>query len=144
MIWGICFSLAIIFLAAGAVGFFIRRRRGKSEIRYLGAGVFLACAAVCFPGMCLSDQGGFALAMSISHSIRMFVVDTGVSDIVSLLPADTLGVLYYPYKILVCLLYLLAPVFTLSVVLRYFSDFFEKFRLTVSTSGRERASASSA
>lgn len=131
MIWGICFSLAIIFLAAGAVGFFIRRRRGKSEIRYLGAGVFLACAAVCFPGMCLSDQGGFALAMSISHSIRMFVVDTGVSDIVSLLPADTLGVLYYPYKILVCLLYLLAPVFTLSVVLRYFSDFFEKFRLTV-------------
>ena len=62
--------------------------------------------------------------MSISQSIRMFVVDTGVADILELLKKDTMGVLYYPYKILVCVLYLLAPVFTLSVVLRYFSQFF--------------------
>lgn len=130
MIWGICFWLAVVFLAAGTAAFFIRRRRARGEIRYLGAGVFLACVAICFPGMCLSDQEGFALAMSVSHSIRMFVVDTGVSDIADLLSPDTLGIMFYPYKILVCLLYLLAPVFTLSVVLRYFSNYFERLRLT--------------
>ena len=129
MIWGICFFLAVISLAAGAAVFFIRRHKERGEIKYLGAGVFLACVAACFPGMCLSDQKGFALAMSVSHSIRMFVVDTGVSDIADLLSPDTLGIMFYPYKILVCLLYLLAPVFTLSVVLRYFSNFFERIRL---------------
>ena len=42
MIWGICFGLALVFLSAGTVVFLIRRQHGKSEVRYLGAGVFLA------------------------------------------------------------------------------------------------------
>ena len=135
MIWGICFWLALIFIAAGITGFMLQRRKGKNKVRYLGAGVFLACICICLPGMCLSERGGFAIAMSISQSIRMFVVDTGVADILELLKKDTMGVLYYPYKILVCVLYLLAPVFTLSVVLRYFSNFFERLRLA--TKGKQ-------
>ena len=39
--------------------------------------------------------------MSISHSIRMFVVDTGVGDIIDELPASDLGSLLVPYKVLV-------------------------------------------
>ena len=131
MLWWVCFLAAALCMIAGAAGFFVRRRYGKSEVRYLGTGVFLACVFACFPGMCLSEKPPFALAMSISHSIRMFVVDTGVSDILELLTGETPDSLFYPYKILVCLLYLLAPVFTLSVVLRYFSNFFERLRLTV-------------
>ena len=131
MMWKLCFVLSIVSLAAGVIGFFIQRQKGKNEVRYLGAGVFLACIAMCFPGMSITEQKGFALIMSVSHSIRMFVVDTGISDILSMLSADALGMLFYPYKILVCLLYLLAPVFTLSVVLRYFSNFFEYFRLLI-------------
>ena len=42
MIWGICFFLAVISLAAGAAVFFIRRHKERGEIKYLGAGVFLA------------------------------------------------------------------------------------------------------
>ena len=129
MIWGICFGLALVFLAAGTAVFLIRRQHGKSEVRYLGAGVFLACIAICFPVMCLTEQPGFAFAVSVSHSIRMFVVDTGVTDILDALPAKELGLLFYPYKVAVCLLYLLAPMFTLTIVLRYFSNFFERMRL---------------
>ena len=129
MIWPVCFGLSAGFIAAGIACFFIRRKKGKNEVRYLGAGVFLASVAACYPVMRLSEQAGFAAAMSISQGIRMFVVDTGVADILELLNADALGRLFYPYKTLICLLYLLAPVFTLSVVLRYFSNFFERFRL---------------
>lgn len=105
------------------------RRKGRNKARYLGAGVFLASVTACYPVMRLSEHAGFAAAMSVSQGIRMFVVDTGVSDILERLNADMLGNLFYPYKTLICLLYLLAPVFTLSVVLRYFSNFFERFRL---------------
>lgn len=129
MIWLVSFGLSAGFIAAGAVCFFIRRKQGKNEVRYLGAGVFLASVTACYPVMRLSEQVGFAAAMSVSQGIRMFVVDTGVSDILKDLNADVLGNLFYPYKTLICLLYLLAPVFTLSVVLRYFSNFFERFRL---------------
>ena len=118
MIWGICFGLALVFLAAGTAVFLIRRQHGKSEVRYLGAGVFLACVAICFPVMCLTEQPGFAFAVSVSQSIRMFVVDTGVTDVLDALPAKELGLLLYPYKVAVCLLYLLAPMFTLTIVLR--------------------------
>ena len=130
MIWKICFWCAVVCISAGITVFLYHRKQGENKIRYLGAAVLLACIFTCFPAMCLSEQPGFALAMSVSQSIRMFVVDTGTGDILELLPANTLGMLYYPYKILVCLLYLLAPVFTLSVVLRYFSNFFERLRLT--------------
>ena len=92
MIWGICFGLALVFLAAGTAVFLIRRQHGKSEVRYLGAGVFLACIAICFPVMCLTEQPGFAFAVSVSHSIRMFVVDTGaVTDILDALPQKSWG-----------------------------------------------------
>ncbi len=131
MIWAICFLLALVFAAAGTAVFLIRRQHGKNEVRYLGGGVFLACVAICFPVMCLTEQAGFALAVSISHSIRMFVVDTGVSDILDALPVNELGLLFYPYKVVVCLLYLLAPMFTLTIVLRYFSNFFERMRLVL-------------
>ena len=107
MLWGVCFGLSLAFVAAGVTGFMIRRKRGKNEVRYLGGGVFFACVSICFPVMCLSDQAGFAVVMSISQSLRMFLVDTGVSDILGLLQAERLGMLFYPYKIMVCLLYLL-------------------------------------
>lgn len=131
MMWVICFVLAVLFIAAGIIVFLCRRKYTKNKIAYLGGGVFLACIAICFPVMCLSERSGFALAMSISQSIRMFVIDTGAGDILELLSEDVLGILFYPYKILVCLLYLLAPIFTLSVVLQYFSNYFERFRLVV-------------
>ena len=51
MIWGICFALALVCAAAGAAGFMLQRKRGKDEVRYLGAGVFLACISICFPVM---------------------------------------------------------------------------------------------
>lgn len=129
MIWGICFVLAVVFALAGLAVFMLQRCKGKSEVRYLGAGVFLACISICFPVMCISDCAGFAFAMSVSQSIRMFVVDTGVSDILEMLTEERLGSLLLPYKTAVSLLYLLAPVFTLSVVLRYFSNSFEWLRL---------------
>ena len=129
--WAICFAAAVIFIACGAAAFFFKKKGERNQIRYLGAGVFLAAAAACFPVMRQQDDAGFALAMSLSHSIRMFVVDTGVDDITGALHAAQLGGLFYPYKILVCALYLLAPMFTLTVVLRYFSNFFEAFRLRI-------------
>ena len=81
MIWLVSFGLSAGFIAAGAVCFFIRRKQGKNEVRYLGAGVFLASVTACYPVMRLSEHAGFAAAMSVSQGIRMFVVDTGVSDI---------------------------------------------------------------
>ena len=122
MIWKICFAMSLIFLAAGAVMFFYKRYHGKGGVRYLGGGVFLSAVSICFPVMHLTENDGFALAMSISQSIRMFVIDTGTSDILDVLQQDALGSIYIPYKIVVCILYLLGPVFTLSVVLRYFSN----------------------
>lgn len=131
MLWVVCFGLALIFFTLGVIGFAIRRKKGKNEVRYLGGGVFLACISICFPVMCLSDQAGFAILMSISQSIRMFLVDTGMSDVLEGLQAESLGMLFYPYKVAVCLLYLLAPVFTLTIVLHYFSNFFEQIRLSL-------------
>ena len=76
MIWKICFAMSLIFLAAGAVMFFYKRYHGKGGVRYLGGGVFLSAVSICFPVMHLTEKDGFALAMSISQSIRMFVIDT--------------------------------------------------------------------
>lgn len=133
MIWKICFAMSLIFLAAGAVMFIYKRYHGKGGVRYLGGGVFLSAVSICFPVMHLTENDGFALAMSISQSIRMFVIDTGTSDILDVLQQDALGSIYIPYKIVVCILYLLGPVFTLSVVLRYFSNFFERLRIFFSS-----------
>jgi hypothetical protein len=129
MRWYICFGLALLLLAAGTAVFLILRSHGRNKVQYLGAGVFLAAVVICFPVMLKEEDAGLALLMSISHSIRMFVVDTGVIDITCELPAGTMGDLWMPYKMLVCALYLLAPVFTLTMVLQYFSNSFERFRL---------------
>ncbi len=129
MIWKICFAMAILFVLAGTVVYIICRKRGASRIQYLGAGVFLASAAMCFPVMNMQENAGIALTMCISHSIRMFVVDTGADDILSMLTRDMLGSMLLPYKMLAATLYLLAPVFTLGVVLQYFSNTFERLRM---------------
>ena len=73
MIWKICFAMSLIFLAAGAVMFIYKRYHGKGGVRYLGGGVFLSAVSICFPVMHLTEKDGFALAMSISQSIRMSV-----------------------------------------------------------------------
>lgn len=129
MIWKICFTMAILFVLAGSAVYIISRKQGASRIQYLGAGVFLASVTMCFPVMYMQENAGIALAMCISHSIRMFVVDTGADDILSMLTRDILGSMLLPYKILAVTLYLLAPVFTLGVVLQYFSNTFERLRL---------------
>lgn len=129
MIWMICFSLSVIFILIGFSVFMYMRNRGRDCARYLGAGVFAASVAVCFPVKLMDDSWPFALFMSVSHSIRMFVVDTGMSDITGELDPQMLGGLFYFYKTAVCLLYILAPIFTVGLVLRYFSNFFERFRL---------------
>ena len=129
MIWKICFAMAILFVLAGTVVYIICRKQGASRIQYLGAGVFLASVAMCFPVMNMQENAGIALAMCISHSIRMFVVDTGADDILSMLTRDMLGSMLLPYKMLAATLYLLAPVFTLGVVLQYFSNTFERLRM---------------
>ena len=129
MIWKICFAMAILFVLAGTVVYIICRKQGASRIQYLGAGVFLASVAMCFPVMNMQENAGIALAMCISHSIRMFVVDTGADDILSMLTRDMLGFMLLPYKMLAATLYLLAPVFTLGVVLQYFSNTFERLRM---------------
>lgn len=129
MIWKICFAMAILFVLAGTVVYIICRKQGASRIQYLGAGVFLASVAMCFPVMYMQENAGIALAMCISHSIRMFVVDTGADDILSMLTRDMLGSMLLPYKMLAATLYLLAPIFTLGVVLQYFSNTFERLRL---------------
>ena len=121
--------MAILFVLAGTVVYIICRKQGASRIQYLGAGVFLASAAMCFPVMNMQENAGIALAMCISHSIRMFVVDTGADDILSMLTRDMLGSMLLPYKMLAATLYLLAPVFTLGVVLQYFSNTFERLRM---------------
>ena len=129
MVWKICFAMAILFAVAGTAVYIICRKQGASRIQYLGAGVFLASVAMCFPVMNMQENVGIALAMCISHSIRMFVVDTGADDILSMLTRDMLGSMLLPYKILAATLYLLAPVFTLGVVLQYFSNTFERLRM---------------
>lgn len=129
MIWKICFAMAILFVLAGTVVYIICRKQGASRIQYLGAGVFLASVAMCFPVMNMQENAGITLAMCISHSIRMFVVDTGADDILSMLTRDMLGSMLLPYKMLAATLYLLAPVFTLGVVLQYFSNTFERLRM---------------
>lgn len=129
MIWKICFVMAILFVVTGTAVYIICRKRGVNRIQYLGAGVFLASVTMCFPVMHMQENVGIALAMSISHSIRMFVVDTGADDILGILTRDILGSMLLPYKILAATLYLLAPVFTLGVVLQYFSNTFEWLRL---------------
>lgn len=129
MIWKICFAMAILFAVAGTAVYIICRKRGVNRIQYLGAGVFLASVTMCFPVMHMQENTGIALAMCISHSIRMFVVDTGADDILGMLTRDVLGSMLLPYKILAATLYLLAPIFTLGVVLQYFSNTFERLRL---------------
>lgn len=129
MIWKICFAGAILFVLAGTAVYMICRKCGENRIQYLGVGVFLASVTMCFPVMYMQENTGIALAMCISHSIRMFVVDTGADDILSMLTQDVLGSMLLPYKILAVILYLLAPVFTLGVVLQYFSNTFERLRL---------------
>lgn len=131
MIWYVCLALSIVSILGGLIIFFYEKRTGKNEIRYLGAGVYLAAVIVCFPVNSLEESGGFALIMSISHAIRMFVVDTGVSDVTSVLNENLNGTVLFVYKTLVSLLYISAPVFTLSLVLKYFSDFFERLRLAM-------------
>ncbi len=133
MIWKICFAMSLIFLAAGGSDVLYKRYHGKGGVRYLGGGVFLSAVSICFPVMHLTENDGFALAMSISQSIRMFVIDTGTSDILDVLQQDALGSIYIPYKIVVCILYLLYLVFTLSVVLRYFSNFLRGLRIFFSS-----------
>lgn len=131
MIWKICFVMAIFFAMAGVVVYLVRMNHGESRLQYLGAGVFLASVTMCFPVMHMQENAGISLAMCISHSIRMFVIDTGAEDILGMLTADELGVMLLPYKILASALYLLAPVFTLGVVLQYFSNTFERLRLSM-------------
>lgn len=99
MIWKICFAMSLIFLAAGAVMFFYKRYHGKGGVRYLGGGVFLSAVSICFPVMHLTENDGFALAMSISQSIRMFVIDTGTSDILDVLQQDALGSIIFLIKL---------------------------------------------
>lgn len=129
MKWIGCFSLALVLLVGTGIVYLIGRNHGKSNIKYLGAGAFLASVVMCFPVMLQNENVGIAFAMSLSHSIRMFVVDTGIIDIVGELPIQEIGRLLLPYKILVCGLYLLAPIFTLTIVLQYFSNIFERMRL---------------
>lgn len=129
MIWKICFAMAILFAVTGTAVYIICRKQGASRIQYLGAGVFLASVTMCFPVMYMQENAGIALAMCVSHSIRMFVVDTGADDILGMLTQDVLGSMLLPYKILAAILYLLAPVFTLGVVLQYFSNTFERLRM---------------
>ena len=100
MIWKICFAMAILFVLAGTVVYIICRKQGASRIQYLGAGVFLGWVQMCFPVMNMQENAGIALAMCISHSIRMFVVDTGADDILSMLTRDMLGSMLLPYKML--------------------------------------------
>lgn len=85
MIWKICFAGAILFVLAGTAVYMICRKCGENRIQYLGVGVFLASVTMCFPVMYMQENTGIALAMCISHSIRMFVVDTGADDILSML-----------------------------------------------------------
>ena len=129
MMWKVCFGLSILLAAVGVAVYVSLRKQGKGRVGYLGAGVFLASVVMCFPVMRQTEGSGLALAMSISHSIRMFVIDTGTEDILGALTRDVLGGMLMPYKILACVLYLLGPVFTLTVVLRYFSNSFERMRL---------------
>ena len=63
MIWKICFAMAILFVLAGTVVYIICRKQGASRIQYLGAGVFLASAAMCLPVMNMQENAGIALAM---------------------------------------------------------------------------------
>ena len=42
MIWRVCFGLALMLVAVGAVTYLVGRNRGKNQVKYLGAGVFLA------------------------------------------------------------------------------------------------------
>lgn len=131
MKWIICFSMALALVIAAVIYYFVSRSRGKGNIKYLGAGAFLASVVICFPVMRQVEGAGLAFGMSLSHSIRMFVVDTGIIDIIGELPAEEMGWMLMPYKILVCGLYLLAPIFTLTVVLQYFSNIFERMRLAL-------------
>lgn len=136
MIWYICLGLGAAFIMAGLAAFFIMRSRGKHGERYLGGAVFLSAVCVFFPVRLAEESAGFALLLSMSKSMSLFVVDPDVGEILNGLPADLLPFALVLYKALVCFLFLCAPVFTLGIVLSYFSNFFEHFRL-LTRSGRD-------
>ena len=124
MSWIVCFWMSISMIIAGIILFAV-----KKEGRYLGAAVFVASVVMWFPVKMIEESGGFAFIMSVSQSIRMFVVDTGIGDITDQLSLEMLGSLFLPYKILACMLYLCAPMFTAGLVLKYFSNFFGYMKL---------------
>lgn len=131
MIWHACLSLSMVSILVGLIIYLYKKRTGKSEIKYLGAGVYLAAVIACFPVNRLEESWGFALIMSISHAIRMFVVDTGIGDITEVLNENLTGSILVVYKMLVSFLYISGPVFTIGLVLNYFSNFFERLRLAM-------------
>lgn len=126
MLWFVSFFTALALAGFGAVFALFKKHLpfGKSwnTTFILGSAVFLACVSLTFPVFLQTDAPGYAVLKAASHSIRMFVVDTAVSDITDELCAISSPILYTCYKIFVCVMYLAGPVFTLGVVAEYFGE----------------------
>ena len=126
MIWTVCFTVSLCFVIAG-MALFVKKRKGIG----LAAFVFAAAAVICFPVEAMRESLWFAGFLSVSHGIRMFFVDTGIRDITNELSRENLGNLLVAYKVLVSALYICAPVFTVGLVIQYFSNFFGYIRLVL-------------
>ena len=131
MEWPVCLGLAVAALAAGAVLFFTEKKRPRAMVK-LGICVFFSCVFISFPAF-LSEEGWggrifYAALKSISHAIRMFVVDTAVTDVTGPLEelvkkgAQAAPWLFYAYKVMASLLYIGAPLFALSFILQHVSS----------------------
>lgn len=135
MLWAVSFSAALFFVCFGLLFSILKKRFGFGKswntTAVLGAGVFLACMSLTFPVFLSGETAGYALLKAASHSIRMFVVDTAVSDITDELYAIQSPAFYGVYKTFVCLMYLAAPAFTLGIVAEYFGEIREAMHIRI-------------
>ena len=133
MLWFVVFWAALLFIIAGIFLVIGKKRffsgHSLNVMLILGISVYLASAALAFPVYLEEDTLVYAFLKAVSHGIRMFVVDTAVSDITDGLDVIASSSLYAAYKMLVCLIYLIAPLFTLGIVAEYFGEVSALFRI---------------
>lgn len=120
MIWSICFAISVaLAVGTAAVALTYRERhRGSGLLYIVTCGIALSAVATVYP-MNLSQLDGAygrALLLSVHNVLRLFVLDDDFSGMIECISG--LGDVFRTiYGVWAGLLYLAAPVMTLSVVL---------------------------
>ncbi len=122
---------AVILLAALIISACIKKRPYRSSrlitpLRAFAAGVFVSGFVLFFPHyFTMFSQQPFAAQLwetiwvSVHHTVRLFIIDTGFEEIFSSAIAN--GIV--AYAIMGTILFILAPVMTAGVILSFFRNF---------------------